>query len=75
MSICLKLIFWRLFMKLATVYTFKFNNRFLKHVDGCTIGEALSVSFSDIYMAKIENHVVILSKPKYYQNLLMKICR
>ena len=32
--ICAKLIFRRLLIKLATECTFKFNNRFLKQVDG-----------------------------------------
>ena len=48
--ICSKLIFRRLFIKLATECTFKFNNRFLRQVDGCTMGGPLSVTFSDIYM-------------------------
>ena len=38
--------------------TFKFNNRFLKQVDGCTMVGPLSVTFSDIYMKKMENDVV-----------------
>ena len=35
--ICSKLIFRRLLIKLATECTFKFNNRFLKQVDDCTL--------------------------------------
>ena len=35
--ICSKLIFRRLLIALATECTFKFNNRFLKQVDGCTV--------------------------------------
>ena len=64
--ICSKLIFRRLLIKLATECTFKFNNRFLKQVDGCTMGGPLSVTFSDIYMVKMENDVVIPSKPIFY---------
>ena len=52
--ICSKLIFRRLLIKLATECTFKFNSRFLKQVDGCTMGGPLSVTFSDIYMVKME---------------------
>ena len=64
-SICLKLIFRRLLIKLATECTFKFNNRFLKRVDGCTMGGPLSVTFSEIYMVKMEN-VLLPSKPIFY---------
>ena len=64
--ICSKLIFRRLLIKLATECTFKFNSRFLKQVDGCTMGGPLSVTFSDIYMVKMENNVVIPSKPIFY---------
>ena len=52
--------------KLATKYTFKFNSRFSKQVDGWTIRGLLFVTFSDIYMVKMENDVVIPSKPIFY---------
>ena len=58
-----KLIFRILLIKLATECTFKFNNRFLQQVDRCTMGGPLSVTFSDIYMVKMENDVAIPSKP------------
>ena len=45
---CLKLIFGRLLLKRATWCTFKFNNRFLKEMDGCSMGGSLSATFSDI---------------------------
>ena len=64
--ICLKLIFRRLLVKHATECTFKFNNRFLKQVDGCALGGPLSVTFNDIYMVKIENDIVIPSKAIFY---------
>ena len=64
--ICSKLIFRRLLIKLTTECTFKFNSRFLKQVDGCTMGGPQSVSFSDIYTVKMENDVVIPSKPIFY---------
>ena len=70
MPICSKLIFGRLLIKLATECTFKINSRFLKQVDGCTMGGPLSVTFSDIYMVKIENNVVIPSKPIFYRRLV-----
>ena len=68
--ICSKLIFRRLSIKLATECTFKFNNRILKKVDGCTIGGPLSVTFSDIYMIKMENDVGIPSKPIFYRRFV-----
>ena len=61
-----KLIFTWLLIKLATECTYKFNNRFLKHFDSCTMGGKLSVIFSDIYMIKMENDVVIPSKRIFY---------
>ena len=68
--ICSKLIFRRLLIKLAIEYTFKFNNRFLKQVDGCTMGGPLSVTFSDIYMIKTENDAVIPSKPIFHHRFV-----
>ena len=66
LTICSKLIFRRLLIKLAVECTFKFNSRFLKQVDGCTMGGPLSVTFSDIHMVKMESDVVILSKAIIY---------
>ena len=64
--ICSKLIFRRLLIKLATDCTFEFNSRFLKQLDDCTMEWPLSVTFSDIYKVKMENDVVIPSKPFFY---------
>ena len=50
--------------------TFKFNSRFLKQVDGCTIGGPLTVTFSKIYMVKMENDFVIPSKPIFYRRFV-----
>ena len=68
--ICSKLIFRRLLIKLATECTFKLNSRFLKQVDGCTMGGPLSVTFSDIFMVKMENDIVIPSKPIFYRRIV-----
>ena len=73
MAICPKLIFRRLLIKLATECTFKFNSRFLKQVDGCTMGGPLSVTFSDIHLVKMENDVVISSKPIFYLRFVDEI--
>ena len=56
--ICSKLIFKGLLIKLSTEITFTFNSKFCKQTDGCTMGGPLSVTFSDIYMTKMERHVV-----------------
>ena len=70
MPICLRLIFTRLLIKLVTKCTFKFNSRFFKQVDGCTMGGPLSVTFSDIYMVKMENDVVAPSKHIFYHRFV-----
>ena len=65
--ICPKLIFKRLLLKLATEVTFTINNNFFKQTaDGCTMGGPLSVTFSDIFMIKMENDIVIPMKPIFY---------
>ena len=69
-SICSKLIFRRLLVKLATECTFKFNVKFYKQVDGCTMGGPLSVTFSDIYMIKMENDIVTPMKPIFYRRFV-----
>ena len=53
--------------------TFKFSNWFLKQVYGCTMGGPLSVTFSHIYMVKMENDVLILSKPIFYCTFVSNI--
>ena len=65
-----KEIFRRLLMKLATECTFKFNSRFFKQMDACTMGGPLSFTFSDIYMVKMENDVVTLSKSIFYNRFV-----
>ena len=37
----------------------------LFRTNGCTMGDR-SVTFSDIYLAKLENEIVALLKQKYY---------
>ena len=65
--ICSKLIFKRLLIKLSTEVTFTFNSKFCKQKDGSTIGGPLSVTFSDIYMAKMERDVVRPFNPIFYR--------
>ena len=64
--ICSKLIFKKMLIKLATKCIFKFNSRFFKQVDGCAMGGPQSVTFSDIYIVKMENDVAKPSKPIFY---------
>ena len=54
--ICRKLIFKHF---LATEVTFTTNKNFFKQTDGCTMGGPLSVTFSDIFIIKMENDIVI----------------
>ena len=59
---CSKLIPKRLLLKLATEAIFTINNNFYKKTDGSTMGGKLSVRFSDTFMEKIENDIVIPAK-------------
>ena len=70
MPICSKLIFQRLLIKFATECTFKFNSRFFKQTDGCTMREPLSITFSDIFMVKMGSDVLTPSKPIFYHRIL-----
>ena len=54
----------------CTGCTFKFNSRFFKQGDGCTMGGPVSVTFSDIYIGKMENDVVTPSKPIFYRRFV-----
>ena len=56
-----------------TENTFMFTSDFYKQTDGCTMGEPLSVIFSDIYMTKTEREVVNPSKPKFYKRFVDEI--
>ena len=64
--ICPKLIFKCLLSKLATELTFTIKNNFFKEADGCAMGGPLSVTFSDIFMIKMGNDLVIPTKPIFY---------
>ena len=64
--ICSKLILKQLLMKLSTEVTFTFNSKFCKQADGFTMGGPLSVTFSDIYMTKMERDVVHPFNPIFY---------
>ena len=59
MVICLKPIFRRFFIKFEY---FEFSSRFFRRVNNCTMVGTLSITFSDIYFAKMENDVITPSK-------------
>ena len=61
---CSKLIFKRLLLKLATESTYIFQSQFNKQPDGWTMGGPLSVTFSNIYLTKLEKDPVKSLKPK-----------
>ena len=52
-------------LKLATEVTFTINSNFYKQTGGYTMGGPLSVTFGDICMIKIENDIVIPTKPNF----------
>ena len=61
MPICSKFIFWRSLIKFSTEFAFKFNDRFLKQLDGCITERPLSLTISGVYMFKMGNDIVIPS--------------
>ena len=68
---CAKLIFKRLLLKLATECTYTFSHKFYKQIDDWTMVGPLSVTFSAIYMIKMESEIVIPQKPLFYIVMLM----
>ena len=66
-QICSKLVFRRLPEKIRKDCTFQLCFKFNKQVDGCAMGEPLSVTLSDIYMAKMEDDAVEKYQPKFYK--------
>ena len=56
--ICSKFIFKRLLLKLVTESTYIFQSQFYKQNYGCTMGGPLLVTFSNIYLTKLEKDQV-----------------
>ena len=69
-KLCSKLIFKRLLLKLTTENSFMLNSEFCKQIGGCSMGELLSVIFSDIYMTKTKRKVVGPTKPQFYKRFV-----
>ena len=46
---------------------FSINNRLIKQVDGCPMGRPRSVVFSDVYVCKMEEDIVIPANSIFYK--------
>ena len=68
--ICSKTIMKRLLKKLTSECLFTFNNVIYKQIDGCAMGNPLSVVFANIYMAKLERDIVDPSNPILYRRYI-----
>ena len=66
-QICSKLVFRRLLEKITKDCTFQLCFKFYKQVDCCEFGGPLSVTLSDIYMAKMEDDIVEKYQPTFYK--------
>ena len=66
-QICSKLVFCRLLEKITKDCTFQLSFKFYKQVDGCAMGRSLSVTLSDIDMAKMEDDIVEKYQLKFYK--------
>ena len=62
-----KLIFCRLLEKLTQNCIFSVNNKFIKQVDGYSMGGAISVIITGIHMNRMEKEHVVPLKPKFYK--------
>ena len=68
-QICSKLVFRRLLEKITKDYTFQLCFKCYKQVDSCAMDGPLSVTLSDIYMAKMEDDIVEKYQPTFSQTL------
>ena len=66
-----KQIFKRLLLKLGTECTYTFNHKFCQQINGCTLGSLLSVTFSDMYMIKMESEIVI-AQNLYFITIMLR---
>ena len=64
---CKKSSFIKLLKKLTQECGFTTNNRLIKQVDGCPMNGLISVVFSDIYVCKLEEDIVIPANPIFYK--------
>ena len=68
--ICSKLIFKRLLYKLTTECTFKFNRKFFRQIDSCSMNGPLSVTLWDIHMTGSKINAFKHEKPLFYTRFL-----
>ena len=57
----------RLLKKLIADCLFTFNNKLYKQINGCAMGNPLSVILANLFMAKLERDVVDPAKPILYK--------
>ena len=69
------MIFKRSLLKLVTESSYIIQSQFYKQTDGCTMGNPLSVTFSNIYLTKLEKDQVKSLKPKFYCSFVDDISR
>ena len=62
--------FKTLLLKLTTESTYMFNWKFYKQSDGCTMGGPLWVTFSNIYLTKLEIDIVRPTKSLFYKRFV-----
>ena len=49
------------------MHFFSVNSHLIKQIDGCPMGGPVSVIFSDIFICKMEDDVVVPAKPIFYK--------
>ena len=75
-EICSKLIMKRLLKKLTSDCVFSFNNKLYKQVEGCAMGNPLSVVLANIHMSRMEREIVNPNNPILYARYVDDIfCR
>ena len=60
----------KLLLKLTKECVFSVNSRLIKQIDGCPMGGPVSVVFSDIFMCKMEEDVVVPAKLMFYKRYI-----
>ena len=58
----------KLLVNLTKECAFSVNSSLIKQIDGCPMGGLVSVVFSDIFMCKMEDNVVVPAKPIFYKS-------
>ena len=64
---CKKSIFKKMLLKLIKECVFSVNNRLIKQTDGCPMGGPICVIFSDIYVSRMEEDIVVPLKPHFHK--------